>query len=73
MRVQPSAGDAIYFHNTTPEGRVDPASVHCGETLCRQPRERGADVPVVEKWVLSKWLRTRPFEVNHAAGFGPNG
>ena len=73
MRVQPSAGDAIYFHNTTPDGSVDKTSVHCGETLHRLDREQGAAVPTVEKWVFSKWLRMRPFEVNHAAGFGPNG
>lgn len=54
LRVQPSLGDALLWHNTDPGGRVDPRSVHASEPV----RSRAV------KWVLSKWLRARRFTVD---------
>ena len=54
LRVQPSMGDALLWHNTDPGGRVDPRSVHASEPV------RSHAV----KWVLSKWLRARRFTVD---------
>ena len=53
LRVQPSRGSAVLLHNTHPSGGVDERSVHCGERVVEG-----------EKWVLSKWLRERPFAVD---------
>jgi predicted 2-oxoglutarate/Fe(II)-dependent dioxygenase YbiX len=47
-RFRPDAGGALIFHSTDPAGRVDPRSLHAG-----LPPTRG------EKWVISKWFRTR--------------
>jgi len=41
-------GDVLIFHNVTPDGRVDPRTLHAG-----RPPTRG------RKWVLSQWLRNR--------------
>jgi prolyl 4-hydroxylase len=54
LRVQPRSGDAILWHNLRCDGRVDPDSTHAGEPV----------VTSTTKWVLSKWLRQRPFEVD---------
>ena len=54
LRVQPSIGDALLWHNTNPDGRVDPRSVHASEPV----KSRAV------KWVLSKWLRARRFTVD---------
>lgn len=50
LRGEP--GDAILFRNTGPDGRRDPASAHAG-------------LPVTsgEKWLASRWIRERPFEM----------
>lgn len=48
-RFKGKAGDAIIFYNVTPDGRVDPRTLHAG-----LPPTRG------RKWVLSQWLRNRP-------------
>jgi hypothetical protein len=42
---------------------VDPNSVHAGELVSRPKAGEEAR----EKWVLSKWVRQRPFEVDHSA------
>ena len=55
LRVQPAVGDALLFFNTHPDGSIDPSSVHAGEPVLR---------PDAVKWVLSKWLRARRFEVD---------
>ena len=54
---------------------MDPRSVHAGEVVKRTasgPKDAeaaaGAGV-VAEKWLLSKWMRSRPFEVDLEAGF----
>ena len=54
LRVQPSMGDALLWHNTDPDGRIDPRSVHASEPV--RPR--------AVKWVLSKWLRAHRFTVD---------
>lgn len=41
-------GDALLFWNVTPDGRPDPLTLHAGT-----PPSRG------EKWLLSKWIRSR--------------
>ena len=66
LRVQPVAGRAIIWRNVRPGGSVDPLSVHAGN-LVRRERGRRA---VHEKWVLSKWMRQRPFDVDLCASFG---
>ena len=57
--MQPEAGRAIVLNNCLEGGKPDPRSVHAGEVV-----KRGA-----EKWVLTKWVRRRPFRVA-AGGFG---
>ena len=54
LRVQPRCGDALLWWNTRCDGRVDPSSAHAGEEV----------VSSTSKWVLSKWLRQRPFQVD---------
>ena len=63
LRIQPVAGRALIWHNCQGNGAVDPDSVHAGELVSR-PTDGGE---VREKWVLSKWVRRRPFEVDHSA------
>lgn len=46
------AGDALFFHNVTPDGSPDPLSRHAG-----LPVTQGA------KWVATRWLRAAPFDV----------
>lgn len=46
---KPPAGSALIFDSVGPDGRVDPMTLHTGA-----PPTRG------EKWVISKWFRTRP-------------
>ena len=64
LRVRPVAGRAIVFHNTRPDGGIDPMSIHAGEPVRGR---RGAHN--VEKWLLSKWMRQREYHVDGAAGF----
>lgn len=47
-RFKGGTGDALVFFNVTPDGRVDPRTLHAG-----LPPTRG------RKWVLSQWLRNR--------------
>ena len=54
LRVHPRCGDAVLWYNTHCDGRVDPDSTHAGEPVLSS----------TTKWVLSKWLRQRPFEVD---------
>lgn len=50
LRFKARAGDALLFHNLTPEGEPDPRTLHAG-----LPPARG------EKWLYSKWIRQRPY------------
>ena len=73
IRVQPVAGRAIIWRNVRSDGAVDPSSVHAG-ALVRRPKRRfqghDGDVSAAahEKWVLSKWIRARPFQCDHSPG-----
>jgi len=48
--ITPRKGDAILFYNCTPDGMVDPKSLHGG-------------TPVIagEKWIMTKWIRESAF------------
>lgn len=46
----PRRGQALYFEYTTPEGTLDPLSLHGGAPVLRG-----------EKWILTKWMRERAF------------
>jgi prolyl 4-hydroxylase len=48
--LQPRRGNAVYFESCNGRGQLDPLSLHAG-----RPVERG------EKWVVTKWMRQRPF------------
>ncbi|HEU0224402.1 MAG TPA: 2OG-Fe(II) oxygenase [Steroidobacteraceae bacterium] len=50
LRVRARAGDALLFHNLTPDGEPDSRTLHAG-----LPPVRG------EKWLYSKWIRQRPY------------
>jgi prolyl 4-hydroxylase len=54
--VAPQRGSAVYFEYCNALGHVDVLSVHAGSAVTRG-----------EKWVLTKWMRERPF-VAAAAG-----
>lgn len=80
LRVQPVRGRALHWRNVKPNGAVDPLTIHAGELVVRGRRMGGssnvsssardrARAPIVEKWVLSKWVRERPFTVDTTAGF----
>jgi prolyl 4-hydroxylase len=62
LRVQPRAGDALLWYNVLEDGRsVDERSVHASEPVVQAGHRPS------EKWVLSKWLRQRRYEVNISA------
>lgn len=48
--VNPRKGCAVLFYNVTPDGADDPRSLH-----------GGAPVLEGEKWIMTKWIRERPF------------
>jgi prolyl 4-hydroxylase len=52
LTLRGAPGDAIAFRNVDGEGRPDPASAHAG-------------LPVTEgeKWLASRWIRARPFDL----------
>lgn len=50
--IAPQAGDAILFDNVTGDGRIDQRSQHTGE-----PVRQG------EKWLATRWIRSKPFDV----------
>ena len=64
LYVQPVAGDAVLWRNTLRNGAVDPRSVHAGLAV-RNPGEGLGEHPGsgAQKWVLSKWIRARPFQL----------
>lgn len=68
VRIQPVEGRAVLWHNTLPDGRADVLSLHASEPL----RAACANLSIphanpAEKWVLSKWLRERPFGADEDA------
>jgi prolyl 4-hydroxylase len=50
LAVAPRLGNAVYFEYANWEGQLDHATLHAG-----------APVGTGEKWVLTKWMRARPF------------
>jgi prolyl 4-hydroxylase len=50
LAVAPRAGNAVYFEYANRAGQLDHATLHAG-----------AQVETGEKWVLTKWMRARPF------------
>jgi prolyl 4-hydroxylase len=50
IAITPKKGDAVFFYNCTPNGSVDPKSLHGGS-------------PVIagEKWIATKWIREGVF------------
>lgn len=52
LDVRPKAGDAILFRNTLPGGAPDPRAIHAG-----------APVTQGVKWLATRWIRARPFDV----------
>lgn len=50
LSVAPQRGNAVYFEYANQAGQLDHATLHAGAAV-----ERG------EKWVLTKWMRARPF------------
>lgn len=48
--ITPRKGDAVLFYNCTPNGMVDPNSLH-----------GGAPVIAGEKWIMTKWIREGVF------------
>mmetsp|Transcript_13641 Transcript_13641/g.29261 ORF Transcript_13641/g.29261 Transcript_13641/m.29261 type:complete len:329 (+) Transcript_13641:95-1081(+) len=54
FKYKPRKGDAVLFWATTPDGQIDPRALHGG---C--PVKKG------EKWVVTKWLRSKPVFISH--------
>ena len=52
LEVAPRRGHGVYFEYANAAGQVDDATLHAG-----------APVELGEKWVLTKWMRARPFVV----------
>jgi prolyl 4-hydroxylase len=50
LRIAPQKGSALLFYNCTPEGVVDPRTLH-----------GGAPVIAGEKWIATRWLHERAF------------
>jgi len=57
LSICPQRGNAVYFEYCNSRGHVDAASLH-----------GGAPVTDGEKWVVTKWMRERPFVPAVAAG-----
>jgi len=51
-KFQGRTGDALLFRNALPDGTRDPDSAHAGLKVTRG-----------EKWIASRWIRARPFEM----------
>lgn len=52
LSIEPVAGDAVVFTNTLADGRPDPRARHAG-------------LPVITgtKWLATRWIRARPFDM----------
>lgn len=50
IEVTPRRGCALYFEYCNADGQLDPLSLHAG-----------APVLAGEKWIVTKWMRQRPF------------
>lgn len=56
LEVLPSKGSAVYFEYTNSRNQIDPRTLHAG-----------APVSQGEKWIITKWMRQRPYGVVPAA------
>jgi prolyl 4-hydroxylase len=52
LRITPRTGDAVIFDNVRQDGTIDPLARHAGE-----PVRSGV------KWLATRWIRARPFDV----------
>jgi prolyl 4-hydroxylase len=52
LRLKGKVGDAILFRNAGPDGRPDPDAAHSG-----------LPVTAGQKWIASRWIRARPFDL----------
>ena len=52
LKLRRRAGDALLFRNAGGDGRRDPDSAHAG-----------LPVTAGQKWIASRWIRARPFEL----------
>jgi prolyl 4-hydroxylase len=50
VKIAPQKGKALFFYNVTPDGKMDPKSLHGGSPVIRG-----------EKWLMTKWIRERTF------------
>lgn len=50
LSVAPRKGSAVYFRYFNAHGQIDPLTLH-----------GGAPVEVGEKWIMTKWMRERPY------------
>jgi prolyl 4-hydroxylase len=50
LSIPPQKGDGILFYNCTPDGEVDPRTMH-----------EGSPVIAGEKWIATKWIRESSF------------
>lgn len=57
LSFKPPRGSALIFDSVKPDGTVDPLTLHTG-----------APPTLGEKWVISKWFRTRPLRPPPAPG-----
>ena len=51
VSIRPKKGDAAFFYNKRPDGKVDPKSLHTGK-----PVKYG------EKWIAVKWIREKKWK-----------
>ena len=55
-------GHAVLWFNTHTDGSIDVMSEHLSEAVRQNPKGLvGGECGGNEKWILSKWLRERPF------------
>lgn len=62
VRMKPRRGNLLAWCNLTPEGHVNPNSLHCGE-----PVEQGF------KYIITKWYRERTVVPRFAIGAAQDG
>lgn len=51
VSVRPRKGDATFFYNMSPDGAVDPSSLHTGSPVLKG-----------EKWIATKWIRQKKWK-----------
>ena len=51
VNIVPEIGDAVLFYSLHPNGTFDTNSLHSGGVVTKG-----------EKWIITKWMRERPYE-----------